>query len=76
VRSAFRDPVAIGDLAIGGDELRQAGVAPGPEMARILHALLDWVLEEPGRNRVEALLARARELAGLPSTNGEERGTA
>ena len=82
VRSAYRDPVAVGDLAIGGDELRQAGVRPGPDMARILHALLDWVLEDPRRNTVAALLPRARELAGLPpddrdgaAHDGEERGT-
>lgn len=51
------DPISIADLAIGGDELRAAGIAPGPLYARILHALLDRVLEEPARNTPEALLS-------------------
>lgn len=66
MRSAYRDPVAIGDLAIGGGELRRLGVPPGPGMARILQGLLDAVLDDPALNRVDELLARAAVLAGLP----------
>ncbi len=51
------DPIAIADLAIGGDELRAAGIAPGPLYARILNALLDRVLDEPARNTPEGLLS-------------------
>ncbi|HEY0970482.1 MAG TPA: hypothetical protein VGE02_05845, partial [Gemmatimonadales bacterium] len=61
--AAWRDPVALGDLAVGGDDLRRAGVRPGPGMARILHGLLQTVLEDPARNRVDFLMERARELA-------------
>lgn len=57
------DPLALGDLAIGGDELRAAGVRPGPAMARLLQRLLDAVLDDPSLNRVDALLALARRLA-------------
>jgi tRNA nucleotidyltransferase (CCA-adding enzyme) len=57
-RSLFRDPIEIADLAIGGDDLRAAGVPAGPIYAKILGALLDWVLEDPSRNTREALLAR------------------
>ena len=62
LRSAFRDPVELGDLAIGGDDLRSAGVVEGPEMGWVLHRLLDLVLEDPRRNTVEELLRLAAEL--------------
>ena len=63
LRSAFRDPVELSDLAIGGDDLRSAGVVEGPEMGWVLHRLLDLVLEDPRRNTVEELLRLAAELA-------------
>jgi tRNA nucleotidyltransferase (CCA-adding enzyme) len=56
-RSLFRDPIEIADLAIGGDDLRSAGIPAGPIYAKILGALLDWVLDDPSRNTREALLA-------------------
>ena len=62
IRSAFRDPVELSDLAVGGDDLRGAGVAEGPEMGWVLHRLLDVVLEDPRRNTVEELLRFAVEL--------------
>ncbi len=62
LRSAFRDPVDLRDLAVDGDDLRQAGVPPGPAMGRTLQALLDWVLEDPSRNAPAALVERARVL--------------
>lgn len=52
----FSSAVEIGDLAIGGDELRAAGIPPGPIYAKILHALLERVLEVPARNTPEVLL--------------------
>lgn len=55
IRIAYRDPVAISDLALGGEELRQLGVPAGPGMARILQNLLDVVLEDPARNTVNYL---------------------
>ena len=60
VRTAYREPVALADLAIGGGELRAAGVPPGPEMARLLQRLLDVVLDDPARNTVDELLALVR----------------
>lgn len=69
LRAAYRDPVAISDLAIGGEELRQLGVPAGPEMARILQGLLNVVLVDPTRNTVHCLRSVAVELASreLPS---------
>ena len=55
-RAQFSEAVEIGDLAIGGDELRASGIPPGPIYAKILHALLERVLEVPARNTPEALL--------------------
>lgn len=55
--------LSIGELAIGGQALVDAGIAqPGPALGRLLAGLLDWVLTEPSRNTAESLLARAREL--------------
>ncbi len=63
LRMAFRDPIALGDLALTGDDLRSAGVPPGPQMGRILHHLLDRVLQDPTLNTHDQLLALAHHLA-------------
>lgn len=55
--------VSLKSLAIGGKELIGSGMAPGPEIGRILQALLEEVLEEPDRNTKEYLLSRAKELS-------------
>lgn len=65
VRAAFRDPIELADLAVDGDDLRSAGVPPGPPIGKILQALLAWVVEEPARNVRDTLLAEARRLAAL-----------
>ena len=61
--SLYRDPIAIGDLQVSGDDLRRAGIPAGPIYAKILHALLELVLEDPARNTPEALLAEVPRLA-------------
>lgn len=56
--------LSVGELAIGGQALVDAGIAaPGPGLGRLLAGLLDWVLAAPERNSAEALLAHARALA-------------
>lgn len=62
VTAAFRDPVELSDLAIGGDDLRRAGVPEGPAMGWMLHRLLDAVLEDPRRNTVDELQRLAPDL--------------
>jgi tRNA nucleotidyltransferase (CCA-adding enzyme) len=79
LRSAYRDPVEIQDLAIDGDDLRRAGIPPGPVVGKILHALLDLVIAEPAGNTPERLLDEARRLWKLyagesgPTTQTGER---
>lgn len=53
----------IGDLAIGGAELRALGIPAGPRMGRILRGLLDRVTDDPRLNTPEALAELVR--AGL-----------
>lgn len=63
-RSAFRDPVDIGSLAIDGDDLRRAGIPAGPGLGKILQALVDAVIDDPSRNTADWLLQEAKALHG------------
>ena len=60
LRSAFTDPLTVGDLAIDGDDLRQAGIPAGKAMGETLQRLLAAVLVDPRLNTRESLLARVR----------------
>lgn len=62
---AVDPPLAIGDLALDGRGLIALGLKPGPGFGVILEGLLDWVLDEPERNRRELLEERAKELSSL-----------
>jgi tRNA nucleotidyltransferase (CCA-adding enzyme) len=56
-------PHRITDLAVSGDDLKGIGFEQGPELGRLLRALLEDVVEEPARNDPAWLLERAaREL--------------
>ena len=53
----------IKDLAInGGTLMKDLGAKPGPDIGRVLRALLEEVVEDPSKNTTEVLLERAREL--------------
>jgi tRNA nucleotidyltransferase (CCA-adding enzyme) len=67
---AAAPPLAVGDLALDGRGLISLGLRPGPGFGRILDALLDWVLDDPGRNTRELLAERALELAESDATLG------
>jgi tRNA nucleotidyltransferase (CCA-adding enzyme) len=70
-RSLYTDPIELSDLAIGGDDLRRVGIRAGPIYAKILHALLERVLDDPARNTPDALLAEVPVLvAALSETSG------
>jgi tRNA nucleotidyltransferase (CCA-adding enzyme) len=54
---------SIRDLAVDGKVLMQElGLKPGPDLGRILKALLDEVVDDPDKNQREVLLDRARAL--------------
>jgi tRNA nucleotidyltransferase (CCA-adding enzyme) len=62
LRAALSEPVDLRDLAVDGDDLRQAGITPGPELGKILSRLLELVIEDPRMNAREKLLDEARRL--------------
>ena len=55
-RIAYNDPIEIADLAIDGNDLRELGVT-GPAAGATLRKLLDVVINQPGRNSRDELLA-------------------
>ena len=64
VRSESLQPHRISDLAVTGDDLLELGFREGPELGRLLQALLEDVVDDPARNDPAWLLERAaRELA-------------
>jgi tRNA nucleotidyltransferase (CCA-adding enzyme) len=62
LKSALKDAIDLGSLVIDGDDLRQAGIAAGPALGKILQALLEVVIEDPSRNTRDWLLQEARRL--------------
>ncbi len=60
---ARKRALKISDLAISGRDVMEAlGVAEGPEVGRVLSALLEAVLESPGLNTRERLIELAKKL--------------
>jgi tRNA nucleotidyltransferase (CCA-adding enzyme) len=57
------DATAVKDLAVSGEDLIGAGIAPGPRLGQVLSQLLDRVLDEPRLNTRESLLTLAKELS-------------
>jgi len=46
----------VQELAINGHDLQRVGIAPGPEMGRLLDLMLDHVLDDPSLNTPARLL--------------------
>ena len=57
-------PLSISDLAIGGNDLIRIGLRPGPNFARILEDLLDFVLTDPTQNERGVLRAHVEAKLG------------
>ena len=54
-------PLTTKDLALGGrDLMTELALKPGPQLGKILEHLLNAVVDDPGLNTREALLACAR----------------
>ena len=57
-------PLALGDLAVNGDDLvGELGLTQGPQIGAVLDGLLGAVLADPSQNTRERLLELAREAA-------------
>lgn len=68
IDEVLRDPLSVAMLKInGGRVMELTKLAPGPAIGQILHALLEEVLDDPGKNSVEYLEKRAGKLALLPA---------
>lgn len=63
--------ITVRDLDINGNIIMEHfKLAPGPVIGRILHELLELVLDEPEMNKADILLARAEEIyAALKNEN-------
>jgi poly(A) polymerase len=62
VEAELGSPHRLADLAVDGTDLIAIGYVPGPALGRALEELLGEVVDHPGLNRRETLLARAEEL--------------
>lgn len=66
VDEAMRDPVSVAMLKIDGKRIMEtAQIPPGPRIGWVLHALLEEVLDDPGKNTLEHLEKRTLELLNL-----------
>lgn len=73
VDQALRDPVSVKMLAIRGDRIMEiTGEKPGKRLGYMLHALLEEVLEDPGKNTAAYLENRVVELQNVPEKQLEE----
>ncbi len=54
-----KPPMKVKDLAVNGNDLMGIGFKPGPEMGRVLEALLKLVLDDPKKNDRNILLNHA-----------------
>jgi hypothetical protein len=55
---------------VDGDDLRRAGIPPGPQLGKILHALLDRVIRDPSLNTPSWLVEEAKRLYGTGDAGG------
>ncbi|MFQ5705516.1 MAG: CCA tRNA nucleotidyltransferase [Gemmatimonadales bacterium] len=68
-------PLSVGQLAVNGATLMEAGIPEGPEIGRVLRRLLEDVLEDPTLNSPDKLMKHARTLFTShlsPFTRGRE----
>jgi poly(A) polymerase/tRNA nucleotidyltransferase (CCA-adding enzyme) len=67
VDQALRDPISVRMLKIDGTKIMKiTGEKPGKKLGYVLHALLEEVLDNPGKNEEEYLRTRVLELYALP----------
>ncbi|MBP7006088.1 HD domain-containing protein [Patescibacteria group bacterium] len=77
VDQALRDPVSVKMLKTDGDRIMQlTGEKPSRKLGYILHALLEEVLEDPGKNTEEYMDGRVVELLKLSEAELQKLGEA
>jgi len=60
----LNQPAGLDDLAVNGNDLMtELQIKPGPQLGKILHALLELVLEQPELNNKDNLLKKAKEIS-------------
>ncbi|MCR5213467.1 MAG: CCA tRNA nucleotidyltransferase [Eubacterium sp.] len=59
-----KSPLTMKEMAIGGKELIDMGIKPGPEMGSILKKIFDMILDDPDLNVKEKLLDIAKSIVG------------
>ena len=67
IRIAYKDAIAISDLAIDGTDLEKLGIS-GPAVGATLRRLLDAVINDPRKNTNDQLLEIAKSLDGRDGT--------
>ncbi len=77
VDEALRDPISVKMLKMDGTKIMTlTGEKPGKKLGYILHALLEEVLVDPGKNREEYLDNRVKDLILLDETTLKTLGDA
>jgi len=51
----YKEPLGVNDLAISGKTLLEMGYSPGPLFGKVLHKLLEEVLDDPTKNNADQL---------------------
>lgn len=74
IEEAQRDPVSVAMLNIDGQRIIEMGEQPGPRIGWTLHALLEEVLDEPGKNTAAYLEDRTKALLSLSDNDLKELG--
>ncbi len=65
-----RECLSVKELAVnGGDLIKEAGMKPGPDMGRVLNALLEEVINNPVLNEKQKLISLAKDLIHSPENN-------
>lgn len=59
-------------LAVNGRDLIESGIKPGPLLGAVLEQLVEWVIDDPERNRKELLLEKAQEIKDNPNIFDEK----
>jgi tRNA nucleotidyltransferase (CCA-adding enzyme) len=72
LRIAYRDPIEVADLAIGGRDLEKLGLR-GPAVGLMLRRMLEAVISEPAMNTPDVLVRLARELRDAEAGSTEAR---